>query len=161
MTSWQSRARFPLWLRIWIAVVGAVAVLTIVFGWLWRLSNEQVPEREVIIRNETGEIIGQDETRPIRDPRKGLEFNVEMTDGSKRVVQLPPRRRSPGEPPPGMSWMRGPGGRLWILAIVAIAVVVGAYPIIRRLTLREEELRRGVERWGEGDLSERLNESGS
>src|SRR3569623_1136292 len=110
MTSWQSRARFPLWLRIWIAVLGAVAVLTIVIGWLRRLSNEQVPEREVIIRNETGEFFGQDLTRPIRDPRKGLEFNVEMKDCSKLVGQLPPRRRSPGEPPPGKSWMRGTGG---------------------------------------------------
>ncbi|HUR87652.1 MAG TPA: ATP-binding protein [Ramlibacter sp.] len=161
MTPWQSRWRFPLWLRIWIAVLGAVAVLTVAFGWLWRLSNEQVPEREVIIRNEAGEVIGQDVTRPIRDPRRGLEFNVDMKDGSKLVVQLPPRRRSPGEPPPGSGWMRGPAGLLWILAIVAIAVGVGAYPIIRRLTHRLDELRAGVERWGEGDLSVRMREEGS
>lgn len=162
MTPWQARWRFPLWLRIWIAVVGAVALLTIAFGWLWRMSNEQVPEREVIIRNQAGEILGQDVTRPTRDPRRGLEFNVEMKDGSKLVVQLPPRR-GPGErPPPGSGqWFRGPQGLLWLLGIVALAVVIGAYPIIRRLTLRVEELRRGVERWGEGDLSVRMNEEGS
>jgi signal transduction histidine kinase len=50
---------------------------------------------------------------------------------------------------------------LWILAIVALAVAVGSYPIIRRLTLRLDDLRRGVERWGEGDLSTRIKESGS
>jgi signal transduction histidine kinase len=33
---------------------------------------------------------------------------------------------------------------------------VGSYPIVRRLTLRLEDLRRGVERWGEGDLSARV-----
>jgi signal transduction histidine kinase len=160
MTPWQARWRFPLYLRIWIAVVVAVVVLSIAFGWLWRMSNEQAPEREVIIRNQAGEILGQDRTRPLRDPQRGVEFNVDMKDGSKLVVQLPPRHRLPGEAPPG-SWMRGPGGFLWMLGIVALAVAVGAYPIVRRLTQRLEELRRGVERWGEGDLSVRMNEEGS
>lgn len=160
MTPWQARWRFPLYLRIWIAVVAAVVVLSIAFGWLWRMSNEQAPEREVIIRNQAGEILGQDRTRPVRDAQRGVEFNVDMKDGSKLVVQLPPRHRLPGEAPPG-SWMRGPGGFLWMLGIVALAVAVGAYPIVRRLTQRLEELRRGVERWGEGDLSVRMNEEGS
>jgi two-component system, OmpR family, sensor kinase len=38
---------------------------------------------------------------------------------------------------------------------------VGTYPIIRRLTQRLDDLRLGVERWGEGDLSARIEESGS
>ncbi len=138
-----------------------MAVLTFTFGWLWRLSNEQVPEREVIIRNEAGDVLGQDKTRPVRDPTRGLEFQVEMKDGSTLVVQLPPRRRSPGEPPSGRSWTRGPGGLLWMLGIVALAVAIGSYPIIRRLTQRLDDLRVGVERWGEGDLSVRIKESGS
>src|SRR5687768_7048816 len=108
MTPWRARFRFPLYLRIWLAVVVAVAVLTIAFGWLWRLSTEQVPEREVIIRNQAGEVIGQDKTRPERHPIRGLEFQVDMKDGSALVVQLLPRRRSPGEPPSGSrNWMRG------------------------------------------------------
>jgi signal transduction histidine kinase len=156
MTSWQARTRFPLYLRIWLAVVAAVIVLTVAFGWLWRVSSQQVPERDVIIRNEAGDVIGQDRTRPVRDPVRGVEFNVEMKDGSKLIVQLPPRHRVPGEGPPG----RGPG-LLWMLGIVAVAVAIGAYPIVRRLTQRVEELRRGVERWGEGDLSTRMNEEGS
>jgi signal transduction histidine kinase len=156
MTAWQARWRFPLYLRIWLAVVAAVVVLSVAFGWLWRTSSAQVPEREVIIRDESGEVIGQDRTRPIRDPVRGVEFNVDMKDGSKLIVQLPPRHRLPGEGPPG----RGPGF-LWMLGIVALAVAIGAYPIVRRLTLRLEDLRRGVERWGEGDLSTRMNEEGS
>jgi signal transduction histidine kinase len=156
MTSWQARGRFPLYLRIWLAVVAAVVVLSVAFGWLWRQSNAQIPEREVIIRNQAGEVIGQDRTRPLRDPVRGTEFNVDMKDGSKLIVQLPPRRRLPGEGPPG----RGPG-LLWMLGIVALAVAIGAYPIVRRLTLRLEDLRRGVERWGEGDLSVRMREEGS
>jgi two-component system, OmpR family, sensor kinase len=163
MQPWRARFRVPLYLRIWLAVVVAVAVLTIAFGWLWRVSNEQVPEREVIIRNQAGDVLGQDKTRPVRDPIRGLEFQVEMKDGSSLVVQLPPRRRAPGEPPPGGRswWSRGPGGLLWMLGIVALAVAIGSYPIIRRLTLRLDDLRKGVERWGEGDLSVRIKESGS
>ena len=163
MTPWRARFRFPLYLRIWLAVVVAVAVLTIAFGWLWRVSSEQVPEREVIIRNEAGEVLGQDKTRPTRDPIRGLEFQVEMKDGSTLVLQLPPRRRAPGEPPSSARswWSRGPGGLLWMLGIVALAVAIGSYPIIRRLTQRLDDLRMGVERWGEGDLSVRIKESGS
>ncbi|NPC58266.1 sensor histidine kinase [Caenimonas soli] len=162
MVSWHARFRVPLYFRIWLAVVLAVAVLTLAFGWLWRLNNEQIPEREVIIRNQAGEVIGQDKTRPARDPIRGLEFTVDMMDGSQLIVQLPPRRRSPGElPAGGRSWTRGPGGLLWMLGIVALAVAVGSYPIIRRLTLRLDHLRQGVERWGEGDLSTRIEESGS
>src|SRR5213082_1350027 len=125
MTPWQARARFPLYLRIWLAVVAAVIVLSIAFGWLWRRSNEQLPEREIVIRNAAGDVVGQDRTRPLRDPARGVEFNVEMKDGSRLIVQLPPRPRVPGEGPPG----RGPG-LLWMLVIVALAVAIGAYPVV-------------------------------
>jgi two-component system, OmpR family, sensor kinase len=157
------RFRFPLYLRLWLAVVLAVAVLTIAFGWLWRLNAEQgLPApREVIIRNEAGEILGQVKTRPVRIPGQGIEFQVGMNDGSTLVLQMPPRPRTPGEGPPGRPWFRGPAGLLWLLGIVAIAVAVGSYPIIRRLTQRLDDLRTGVERWGEGDLTARIKESGS
>ncbi len=47
-----------------------------------------------------------------------------------------------------------------MLALVATAVALGAYPIVRRLTKRLETLQQGVERWGEGDLARRLPEDG-
>jgi two-component system, OmpR family, sensor kinase len=162
MTPWQSGFRFPLYLRIWLAVVLAMAVLAIAFGYLWRLQGEpQLPAREVIIRNETGDILGQVKTRPLRIPGQGLEFQVEMNDGKTIIVQLPPRPRGPGEGPPGRPWARGPEGFLWLLGLVALAVAIGTYPIIRRLTQRLEDLRAGVERWGEGDLSARIEERGT
>jgi two-component system, OmpR family, sensor kinase len=162
MTPWQSGFRFPLYLRIWLAVVLAMAVLAIAFGYLWRLQGEpQLPAREVIIRNETGDILGQVRTRPLRIPGQGLEFQVEMNDGKTIIVQLPPRPRGPGEGPPGRPWARGPEGFLWLLGLVALAVAIGTYPIIRRLTQRLEDLRAGVERWGEGDLSARIEERGT
>ena len=161
MTPWRARFRFPLYLRIWIAVVLAVIVLTVAFGWLWRASVDPSPEREVIIRSEAGDVLGQVRTRPVRIPGQGIEFQVAMNDGSTLVVQLPPRPRAPGEGPPGRPWARNPGSLLWILVIVALAVAIGTYPIIRRLTQRLDDLRQGVERWGEGDLSARIEESGS
>jgi two-component system, OmpR family, sensor kinase len=162
MTAWRSRFRFPLYLRIWIAVVVAVGVLTIAFGWLWRLNADQAPPREVIIRNVDGDVLGQAMTRPIREPGQPTEYQVPMNDGSVLVLQFARRVRAPGEALAGRPWwVRGPGGLLWILGIVAVAVAVGTYPIIRRLTQRLEDLRHGVERWGEGDLAARIEESGS
>lgn len=161
MTPWRARFRVPLYLRIWLAVLLAVTVLTLAFGWLWRVNAENLPPREVIIRSEAGDVLGQTRTRPTRDPLQGTEFQVPMNDGRTVVVQFPPRPRSPGEALSRPWWGRGPGGFLWILGIMALAVAIGSYPIIRRLTLRLDDLRQGVERWGEGDLSTRIKESGS
>ncbi|HWI79020.1 MAG TPA: ATP-binding protein [Ramlibacter sp.] len=161
MTPWRARFRFPLYLRIWLAVVVAIGVLTVAFGWLWRANAEQPPPREVIIRNPKGDVLGQVTTRPTRDPLQGIEFSVAMQDGSTMIVQFPPRVRRGGESLSRPWWGRGPGGLLWVLAVAAIAVAIGSYPIIRRLTQRLDDLREGVERWGEGDLSVRIEESGS
>jgi two-component system, OmpR family, sensor kinase len=160
MTAWNAGWRFPLYLRIWIAVVVAVGLITIAFGWLWRLNTEQQPAREVVIRNEKDEILGQSRVRPTRVPGQGIEFDVAMKDGSTLTVQLPPRQRPAGDA--WRPWLpRGSQGFFWMLGIVALSVAVGAYPIIRRLTMRLEDLRRGVERWGEGDLSVRVAEQGT
>jgi two-component system OmpR family sensor kinase len=163
MTAWDARWRFPLYVRIWIAVIVAVGLLTFAFGWLWRMNTEQQPLRDIIVRNESDEVIGQSRVRPVRVPGQGTEFEVKMHDGRTITVQLPPRPRAPGEGPPGGRPLlpRGPTGFLWLLGIVALAVVLGSYPIIRRLTLRLEELRRSVERWGEGDLKARVKETGN
>ena len=154
--------KLPLYLRIWLAVVLAVAVLTLTFGWLWR-SNAQPgpPTREIVLRNESGEVIGQSIGRPVRIPGQGVEFQIAMDDGSTLIVQIPPRQRPDGAPPPSRPWFRGGVGLWWLLGLVAVAVAVGIYPIARRLTKRLEDLRTGLERWGEGDLSARVSESGN
>ncbi len=152
-----------LYLRIWLAVVGAVVLLTLIFGWIWRLEAEreraQRPGREIILRNSQGEVIGQAVARGNRVPGQGWEFEVPLRDGQTVHVQLPrPGNRPP--PPPAPSWWRPPYNLLAMLALVATAVALGAYPIVRRLTKRLETLQQGVERWGEGDLARRLPEDG-
>ncbi|MBC5785663.1 HAMP domain-containing protein [Ramlibacter sp. USB13] len=162
MTAWNAHWRFPLYLRIWLAVIVAVGLLTVAFGWLMRQSweQQQVPEREVVILDEKDQVIGQSMVRPNRVRGQGFEFEVPLKDGRTITVQIPRRPRPPAESariwPP-----RGQSGFFWMLGVVAIAVAMGSYPVVRRLTLRLEDLRRGVERWGEGDLSVRLPEAGS
>jgi two-component system OmpR family sensor kinase len=162
MAPWRGRFRVPLYLRLWLAVVVAVLLLTLAFGYLWRATAQQAPAREVIIRNEAGDIIGRVTQRAAWVPGEGLEFQVAMNDGSTQFVQLPPRQRSVSEGPAvPRPWVRASDTLLWIMGITALAVAIGAYPIVRRLTQRLADLRQGVERWGEGDLSVRVNEHGS
>ena len=178
-----------LYLRIWAAVVAAIAVVTLIGSWLWQIEAErnraerereraERPGREIIVRNQAGEILGQAPMRVARLPGPGgAEFLVTMKDGSNLIVQLPRPNRPPGAPGasgaagspgsagalerPGAARQPGlPFSSAWMLAFLALAVAVGTYPIVRRLTKRLEAVQTGVERWGQGDLSTRLVESG-
>lgn len=167
-----------LYVRIWLAVVLAVAVLTLLVGWAWRLAAEP-PLREVVMRNEAGEIIGEGHLSMMRRQGGGMmrgpdgmmhepgrmgppgahapigsgpEFLVRMRDGQTVLMHLPR--------PPSSRWQRPPFGFFWTLALVGIAVALATYPIIRKLTRRLELLQNGVEQWGEGDLSVRVSEAG-
>lgn len=157
-----------LYVRIWLAVVLAVAVLTLLVGWAWRLAADP-PLRDVVVRNEAGQIIGNGHSRMMRAPGgpeesgppfgpnhpygSGPEFLVRMNDGQIIHMHLPRPPRSP--------WTRPPFGFFWTLALVGIAVALATYPIIRKLTRRLETLQNGVEKWGEGDLSIRFPVNGN
>ena len=157
-----------LYLRIWLAVVGTVIVLTVVAGWLSRMEAEneraQRPGREIVVRNEAGDILGQAPAKPIRVPGQGPEFQVTTQDGKTLFIQFPRPPRPPGSGlgGPGMLLgpMRLPISFAWMLGLVAFAVALGTYPIVRRLTKRLEAVEQGVKQWGNGDLSLRLPEHG-
>ncbi|TXH87437.1 MAG: HAMP domain-containing protein [Rhodoferax sp.] len=155
-----------LYVRIWLAVVGTVAVLTLLVGFAWRLASEP-PLREVVVRNAQGEVIGSGQRHPgpppwvrERSPRpqptaegeaepspRGPEFVVRMQDGQTLHMHLPR--------PPRNSWL-APMGFAWTLGMVALAVALATYPIVRRLTRHLEQLQQGVQRLGEGDLGVRV-----
>jgi two-component system, OmpR family, sensor kinase len=105
-----------LYVRIWLAVVLAVAVLTLLVGWAWRESAERKMAemgaapvvREVVVRNAAGETIGTASAAP-RVPGMGLEFSVQLKQTLS--LQLPRGRRlnpQTGELEPLP--MRQPGG---------------------------------------------------
>ena len=75
----------------------------------------------------------------------------------------------PGGPRPPRLYLGPPGpwgvaaggvGLAVALAVLFAAVAAGAYPVVRRLTRRLEALRAGVETFGGGSLSHRVNEDG-
>jgi signal transduction histidine kinase len=185
--------------RIWLAVVLAIATLSLLVGLVWRMAAEP-PLREVVVRNAQGEVIGRgsahmrrsgqfyrddeeaqhaapvqapptsaspkmhDKSNPPAQPQdidaadepvgrfgRGPEFVVRLQDGQALHLHLPRAPRSP--------WF-APFGFFGALAVVAIAVALATYPIVRRLTRRLESLQAGVQRWGEGDLSVRVRLEG-
>jgi two-component system OmpR family sensor kinase len=152
-----SRFTSHLYVRIWLAVVATVMVLTFLVGAAWQFSRDppQLPIREVLVHNAAGEVIGKAQTKPDRQRGEDIEFDVLTTDGQTLNLLLPRPQRPASNP-----WNRPPFGFGWMLGLVGLAVALGAYPVMRRLTLRLEALQRGVERWGSGDLSARINTEG-
>jgi signal transduction histidine kinase len=55
---------------------------------------------------------------------------------------------------------RRPFGFAEMLALIALAIALGAYPVVRRLTRRIERLQAGVEALGAGDLAARVEVHG-
>ncbi|HQR21224.1 MAG TPA: HAMP domain-containing sensor histidine kinase [Burkholderiaceae bacterium] len=90
-------------------------------------------------------------------PRDGESEHHAMTPrGPALALQLPDGRRllmlRPGRPPPP--------GPVLTFALLALGVGVGAYPVVRRLTRRLEQLQAGVTEWGAGNLSARVEVRG-
>lgn len=166
--SWTSPLARKLYLRIWLAVAGSVAVLSVLVGWAWHEAEQERDRdrqqwsapREVQVRNAAGDIVGAAEARPRRVPGQGLEFAVTMDSGEQMYLQMAPRKGGGRRDPPPLAWMRPPYGFIWVLGLAGLVVMVGVFPVARRLTQRLEALQRGVRRWGEGDLSVRLPETG-
>ena len=162
-----------LYLRIWLAVVGGVAVLTLLVGWAWQTAAEfnaqqnsasAAPAREIVLRDGNGQVLAQGlGIRRPGDPSEGLRFDIAGADGQNFSLQMAPRTQRGERPPPhgpAAFWLR-PFGFLWMLALVGIAVALGVFPIIRRLLKRLEHLQRSVQRFGEGDLATRVTVQGN
>ncbi len=174
-----------LYLRIWLAVVAGVALLMLVVGWAWRATVEHhaapPAPREWVVLNAQGEVL---DSTTRAGPGAPLSFEVQLPDGqvmpfqvqrsADRTQERPNRDalhgipgmaagmhpRAEGRMPPhlhkDMPWWAKPSGFFWMLGLIGLAVALGLYPVVRRLTQRLEGLQRGVQRWGEGDLSVRV-----
>lgn len=161
-----------LYLRIWLAVVVGMAVLTLCVAWAWKIAEEQrtqnstaPPAREMVVRGPDGSVLLEGRGNRVSGSSvEGVHFEIETKDGQSYGLWMAPREWREGRPPPRDGavafWLRPPFGFLWMLGLVGIAVAVGVFPIIRRLLKRLENLQRGVKRFGEGDLSVRVPEHG-
>jgi signal transduction histidine kinase len=104
-------------------------------------------------------------------------FSFRLDDGRMLWTMRPGLLRPPGggerrerpddrglrEPPQWPllpPWVPRGAGLAVILVVLFIAVAAGAFPVVRRLTLRLETLKRGVEKFGGGDLGHRVAVSG-
>ncbi|WP_431103127.1 HAMP domain-containing sensor histidine kinase [Roseateles noduli] len=100
-----------------------------------------------------------DVRNPIRrEPRPEVEqMRQRMLD---RLEQQRREDAANGSWLPG--WIPRPSGEALavLLAVLFVAVAVGAYPVVRRLTRRLESLKSGVEQFGSGDLSFRVQDNG-
>ena len=153
-----------LYLRIWLAVVGGVAVLTLLVGWAWRVAAEQnaqpqvPPAREIVMRSSDGTLVGRGTTQRLAGNVPA--FKLELDNGQSFVLEMAPRpprieRGSRGSSEAAF-WTKPPFGFLWMLGLVGLAVAVGVFPIIRRLLKRLDVLQHSVQRFGEGDLAARV-----
>ncbi len=159
-----------LYLRIWLAVVGGVAVLTLLVGWAWQMAAEQnaqnqtaPSQRELVMTDAQGNVIVQGRASRVYSPNDGLVFEIDTAKGESWQLSMGARTPHNNRPPPGghaAFWLRPPFGFLWLLGMIGVVVIVGVFPIIRRLLKRLENLQRGVQRFGEGDLSVRVATEG-
>jgi signal transduction histidine kinase len=129
-----------------------------------------------------------DQQRAIEALHRKLRFDIALYEPDGDMIAMagkPPPRFEPKRNRTG--WRRGPGGPnfvlqlpdgrwlvarqvrerpnpiYWIaaaLALVAIAVAVGSFPVVRGLGRRLERLRAGVDRLGHGDLGARVKVEG-
>jgi len=129
-----------------------------------------------------------DQQKAIEVLHRKLRFDIALYRADGDMIAMagkpPPRfearkarigwRRGPGGPNftlqlPDGRWLvarqvrERPNPTFWIaafLALVGIAVAVGAFPVVRGLGRRLERLRAGVERLGGGDLAARVKVEG-
>ena len=92
---------------------------------------------------------GKERSGWIRDWGAPPAWALRLRDGRWLVARVPHGRGHPAL------------GLLFALALIALAVGVGAYPLARRLTSRLERLQAGVELLGAGKLSARVKVEGA
>jgi signal transduction histidine kinase len=176
-----------LYLRIYFAVLASLAIFALAAAVLWHAVAEprDGSELAVIARNVLPPAGAPPAEQQAALERLGRDVSADLALFSSDGVRL----GSVGRPLPAperSGWQRGRGGPHWAmqlpdgrwlaaralhprrgaafglgaLALILVAIAVGAYPVVRRLTKRLERLQHGVEALGAGDLSARVRVEG-
>ena len=179
-----------LYLRIYLALLASLAAFALAAAFLWHQVGEgAVPPREIAATLAANVLPAPDAPRAVQQAAleklaANLRADVSLY-GSRRELLASVGR--PLAAPERAGWQRTGEGPAWavrlgdgrwliarlaghrrlpalglftILALLALAVGVGAYPVVRRLTARLERLQRGVESLGAGDLAVRVKVEG-
>ena len=177
-----------LYLRIYLAVVASLAAFAFVAAVAWHTFSGPWAGEETlttVARNLLPPASAPASEQQAALERLGRDLRIDLalfsSDGTRlaRVgnpIEAPQRvgrQRGMRGPPVWAAkledgrWLAaraprrgGPGIGIFILALILLAIAVGAYPVVRRLTLRLERLQRGVTALGEGDLSARVRVEG-
>ena len=177
-----------LYLRIYLAVVASLAVFALVAGLMWRTFGQPWWSDDAlttVARNVLPPPAAPAPEQQAALQRLARDLHIDLalfaTDGTRvamvgHPIAAPERTgRQPGMRGPPVwatrledgRWLAaraphrgGPGIGLALLALLLAAIAVGAYPVVRRLTLRLERLQRGVQALGEGEFSARVKVEG-
>ncbi len=104
-------------LRIWLAVVVGMAVLTLAVGWAWRVAVEEnslnqptAPGREMVLRGPDGQAVVRGYAlREPGPPGEGINFRIQTDTGEKYHHGAGPQ--APARRPSGRAPRRAPGPR--------------------------------------------------
>ena len=179
-----------LYLRVYLAVLASLLVFALAAGFFWRQLSQGGPPFEVaatlaqnVLPHASAPKIEQQNA--LERLSANLKADVALFDGDRVLLgavgeALPAPERAGwahqwGGPPawvvqlPDGRWLiarlarqhRHPAyGLFFTLALLALAVGIGSYPVVRRLTSRLERLQAGVESLGAGDLGARVKVEG-
>jgi signal transduction histidine kinase len=177
-----------LYLRIYFAVLASLALFALGAGVLWHAVADPHGGEELaalIARN-----VLPPPSASVAEQQAALESLARDVRADLALFSRDGARlASIGRPLPAperVGWQRGRGGPHWatqlqdgrwvaarmshqrrgaafglsVLALILVAIAVGAYPVVRRLTKRLERLQHGVEALGAGELSARVKVEG-
>jgi signal transduction histidine kinase len=174
-----------LYLRIYLAVLASLAVFVVAAGVLWRQVGQHGGQLEIAATLALNSLPAADAPRAehqaaLEKLAANLHADVSVFDArGNRLAQV----GTPLSPPEREGWSRRgwalelddgrwlavrlvrhhwhpAAGLVFWMALIALAVGVGAYPVARRLTGRLERLQQGVESLAAGDLAVRVKVEG-
>lgn len=177
-----------LYLRIYFAVLASLAAFAFAAGLLWHLLGEPRGQDQPWA-TVAGNILPP-QSAPSAEQQAALErvardlpFDLALfTADGGRIAAVggtlgAPERRGWQGGPSGARWAGQLGDGRWLvvrashghrrpgfflaLVLILLAIGVGTYPVVRRLTKRLERLQRGVEALGAGELSARVKVEGT
>jgi signal transduction histidine kinase len=177
-----------LYLRIYLAVVASLAVFALVAGLMWRTFGQPWWSDDTLTTMARNVLPppaapALEQQAALQRLARDLHLDLALFAGDGTPLArvghpiAPPersgRQRGMRGPPVWATqlddgrWLAaraphrgGPGIGLAMLALLLVAIAVGAYPVVRRLTLRLERLQRGVQALGEGEFTARVNVEG-